>query len=145
MDAEADADESTTRYEPCWYVGGFKGMKASAQAALALSPTRFSLRRPRTFFSRGVRAVWANWSAVTNVIVADGDEGVELSITTKARGMGTMVLPDTNVEAVWEVLDQLADLKERFHDPLADDGEPGSDDEGTDIDPNAEEGDPVCP
>jgi hypothetical protein len=116
----------TTTYEQCRYVGGFKGMRASTKATFELSDTQFSLRRPRVYFARSLLRLWANWTAVTDLSVTDTDDGARVELATKARGMGAIVLPGEDAEAVWAVLDELADLKERFHTPPAEEDEGGA-------------------
>lgn len=108
-------------YEGCRYEGGFAGMSPNASAILELGDEMFVLRRPRSFsLSRRVRKLWAKWPAVTELRVLAADDGARLEITTKQRGTGAIVLAGVPVEELWEVLDGLADLKERFH------GEPGA-------------------
>src|SRR5271170_630227 len=99
------------------YEGGFEGMKPSDEAVLELSDAQFVLKRPRVFFSRGLHKIWAKWSAVTQLRVEANDGGgSRLELATKLRGSGTIVLDDVSPVALWEVLDAIADLKERFHD-----------------------------
>jgi hypothetical protein len=121
----------TTRYEQCRYRGGFKGMRASNKATLELSDDQFSLRRPRVYFTRSLLRIWANWTAVTDLSVTDTDGGARVELATKARGMGEIVIPGEDAEAVWAVLDELADLKERFHTPPAEEAEEADDTENS--------------
>ncbi len=123
-------------YEQCHYQGGFDGMRPSTAATLELDDAQFSLRRPRGFsLKRGVHRVWAKWTAVTVLSVAEDPGGTRLSITTKSRGPGRVVLAGVTPDELWAALDGLADLKERFHD-RADDGEgeeaPAADADGAD-------------
>ena len=106
-------------YNGCSYEGGFQGMKPSGEATLILSAEQFVLRRPRVFFSRSLYKLWAKWTAVTGLEVEPADTGSRLTLTTKARGTGTIVVPDVPPDEFWAVLDELADLRERFHHPDA--------------------------
>lgn len=102
-------------YNGCTYEGGFQGMKPSGEARLIVTGDQFVLRRPRVFFSRSLYKLWAKWTAVTEVQVTAADGGSKLKLTTKARGTGTIVVPDVTPDELWGVLDGLADLRERFH------------------------------
>jgi len=102
-------------YNGCSYEGGFEGMKPSGEATLIVAADQFVLRRPRVFFSRSLYKLWAKWTAVTELDVEPADSGSRLRLTTKARGTGTVVLPDTSPDELWAVLDGIADLEERFH------------------------------
>ena len=102
-------------YNDCKYEGGFQGMKPSGEATLALSAEQFVLRRPRVFFSRSLYKLWAKWSAVTELAVSAADGGSRLELATKARGMGAILLPEVTPDELWAVLDEIADLKDRFH------------------------------
>ncbi len=102
-------------YNACSYEGGFEGMKPSGEATLIVAADQFVLRRPRVFFSRSLYKLWAKWTAVTELEVEPADSGSRLRLTTKARGTGTVVLPDTSPDDLWAVLDGIADLGERFH------------------------------
>ena len=118
------------------YEGGFKGMKASREATFQVSADQFVLKRPRVFFSKSLHKIWAKWTAVTALEVSAADEGrTRLELTTKARGMGVVVLKNIEPEALWDVLDGIADLKERFHDhpgaSSAAEGAPGKEENGT--------------
>jgi hypothetical protein len=98
------------------YEGGFQGMKASGEATLQLSGDQFVLRRPRVFFSRSLYKVWAKWTAVTGLSVQAAEKGgSRLELTTKARGTGVVVLEKVEPAEIWEVLDGISDLKDRFH------------------------------
>ncbi len=124
-------------YNGCTYEGGFQGMKPSGEARLIVTGDQFVLRRPRVFFSRSLYKLWAKWTAVTEVEVTAVDGGSQLKLTTKARGTGTIVIPEVTPDELWGVLDDLADLRERFHqDALAGAGttEFGSVKTGTDKD-----------
>jgi hypothetical protein len=136
--------EAKTFTEGCSYQGGFAGMKASPSATLVLNDEQFSLRRPRAVFSRSVTKLWARWPAVTELRVESAEEGgALLALTTKARGTGEIRLAGTSPEELWEILDGIADLKERFHtEPVEDrpDGSPetdGDDDGGRPADGDA--------
>src|SRR5271166_6322374 len=102
-------------YDGCTYEGGFQGMKPSGEARLTVTGDQFVLRRPRVFFSRSLYKLWAKWTAVTELEVEAADAGSRLQLTTKARGSGTIVVPDVTPDELWGVLDELADLRERFH------------------------------
>jgi hypothetical protein len=90
-------------------------MKPSGEATLTVTADQFVLRRPRVFFSRSLYKLWAKWTAVTELEVEPADAGTRLRMTTKARGTGVVVLPDTAPDDLWGVLDGIADLQDRFH------------------------------
>jgi len=77
---------------------------------------------------------------VTDLTVTDDRAGARLALTTKAQGTGTIVIPGETAGDIWEVLDQLADLKERFHSPAASPGQEAGADEGGGGDPDDEAG-----
>ncbi len=148
---------------PCSYEGGFAGMRASDTATLELTDEMFAVTRKRSLWTKTYR-VWARWSAVTGLDVTDatatatatpretdeGDEGegdtgpvTRVALITKARGMGTVVVPGVTVDELWAVLDQLADLAERFHTPEAPDDEADEGDEGAEGDEDQAASDPT--
>jgi hypothetical protein len=141
----------STVYKGCTYEGGFqklqpkqKLMKPGGDGRLELEQNRFSLRRPRLPFSGDTRILHAPWSKVTDLEVEEADEGTRLTITTERQGTGSIVIPDQTPDQLWQVLDDLADLKARFHDAPArdratsehhaDGAEDGAEDEGAEAD-----------
>jgi len=115
----------STTYNGCTYEGGFralkgnKAMKPGGDARVDLDDKRFSLRRPRVLFSGATRHLWAPWARVTALDIETADEGSRLQITTERQGTGAVMIPEVTPEELWEVLDEFADLKERFHDAAA--------------------------
>jgi len=108
-----------TVYKGCTYEGGYLKLKPSDEATLELEDEKFTVRRPRVLFSGNLRNIWAKWSAVTELEVEETDDGARLKMTTKARGTGSTVIHGVTPEELWEILDELGDLKDRFHNGTA--------------------------
>lgn len=139
---------------PCRYEGGFKGMRWSNDAVLELTDEDFSVSRPKTLWVKTYR-IWAKWTAVTDLTIReltpppaaageaeDDDEdpdeaepAVRIALTTRSRGTGILVVPDTDADEIWEAFHQRSDLAERFPRPTKEDeadATPLVEDTGTD-------------
>lgn len=120
------------RWAGCTYQGGFRGMKPSPKAAVELTESRLTVRRPRGFSiskRTGVRAIWAGWGAVTEVRVRPEGDGSRLAVTTKARGTGVVLIPGVAPLEVWRSFDQVPGFADRIPARVRQllEGEPGAD------------------